>query len=526
MPRKRVAMRKIKEVLRLKYACGLSERQIAESCGLGKSTVGEYLHRAELAGVSWPLPAELDEVALEATLFARPLPAVSRVLPDWAEVHRELKRKGVTRFLLWQEYKERHPEGIAYPTFTVLYREWLGKLDVVMRQHHKAGEKLFVDYAGMTMPITDPSTGEVRQGQVFVATLGASNYTYAEVTLTQGTEDWLASHRRALEFFGGVPALVIPDNLKTGVKSPCYYEPEVNPSYAELARHYGFAVLPTRVRKPRDKAKVETGVQIVERRILARLRDRTVFSLKEANEVVWTLLAELNMQPFQKLPGSRQSLFEELDRPALKPLPAEPYVLASWKKARVNIDYHIEIDGHYYSVPHRYARQQVEVRLTATTLEVFLKGKRIASHAKLPNLSKHKGRHSTVTEHMPEAHRRHAEWSPQRLIRWAETIGACTAAVVKHILESRPHPEQGFRSCLGIMRLAKSYPPQRVEAACHRAVTLGAYSYQSIRSILKHNLDQQPLTSSAPQPSPSPHHNLRGAGYYQATTPAGQRQKE
>lgn len=517
MSRKRVAMRKIKEILRLKYACGLSERQIAKSCNLGRTTVGEYLQRAEAVGLSWPLPADLDEEALEARLFTQPLPPASRPLPDWVEVQRELKRKGVTRFLLWQEYKERHPEGIAYPTFTVLYRQWAGKLDVVMRQDHKAGEKLFVDYAGMTLPIIDPGTGEVRQGQVFVATLGASNYTYAEVSSSQNLENWLASHRRALEFFGGVPELVVPDNLKVGVKSPCRYEPEANPSYAELAAHYGFAVLPTRVRKPRDKAKVETGVQVVERSILARLRDRTFFGVREANDAVGELLERLNAQPFQKLPGSRKSLFVELDQPALKPLPSQPFVLSQWHKARVNIDYHIEIEGHYYSVPYHYAGQQALVRLTATTLEVFVKGKRIASHLKVAAIAKHKGRHSTIPEHMPEAHRRYGEWSPGRLIRWAQKIGQHTAQVVEHILASRPHPEQGFRSCLGIMRLAKSYPPQRVEAACRRAARLGAYSYKSIASILKHNLDQQPLADHTKnsQTTSSPHRNLRGAGYYQ-----------
>lgn len=366
MPRKRVAMRKIKEILRLKHACGLSERQIAESCRIGKTTVGEYLQRAEAANLSWPLPTELDEVALEARLFACPLPPPSRPLPDWAEVQRELKRKGVTRLLLWQEYKEKHPEGVAYPTFTVRYRQWAGTCDVVMRQEHKAGEKLFVDYTGMTLPITDPGTGELSEAQVFVAVLGASNYSYAEVTLSQNLENWLASHRRALEFFGGVPELVVPDNLKVGVKSPCYYEPDINPSYAELASHYGFAVLPARVRKPRDKAKVENGVLVVERRILAVLRNHTFFTLGEANEAVSAELSKLNEQPFQKLPGSRKSLFLELDKPALRPLPQERFTLATWKKARVNIDYHIEIGGHYYSVPYRYARQQVEVRLTAS----------------------------------------------------------------------------------------------------------------------------------------------------------------
>lgn len=521
-------MRKIKEILRLKYACGLSERQIAESCRIGKTTVGQYLQRAVAAGLSWPLPAELDEEALEARLFAQPLAPPGRLLPDWAEVQQEMRRKGVTRYLLWQEYKAKHPEGIAYPTFTVLYRQWLGQCDVVMRQEHKAGEKLYVDYAGMTLPITDPTTGEITDGQVFVAVLGASNYSYAEVTSSQNLENWLASHRHALEFFGGVPELVVPDNLKVGVKSPCRYEPEVNPSYAELAAHYGFAVLPARVRKPRDKAKVETGVQIVERRILAALRNHTFFSVREANEAMRVELSKLNAQPFQKLSGSRRSLFAEIDQPALKPLPKEPFMLATWTKARVNVDHHVEVAGHYYSVPYRYSRQQVEVRLTATTIEVFYKGKRIASHTKAADLSRNKGRHTTISEHMPDAHRRHAGWTPARLIHWAQKVGPNTAAVVEHILASRPHPEQGFRSCLGIMRLAKSYPPERVEAACARAAPLGTYSYKSVQSILKHNLDQQPLLdltkTREDTTAPNAHRNLRGASYYQQASqqPPGQ----
>ena len=419
MPRKRVAMRKIKEILRLKHACGLSERQIAESCRIGKTTVGEYLQRAEAAGLSWPLPAELDEAALEARLFAQPLPPPSCPLPDWAEVQRELKRKGVTRLLLWQEYKEKHPEGVAYPTFTVLYRRWAGACDVVMRQDHKAGEKLFVDYAGMVVPITDAHTGTIYEAQIFVATLGASNFTYAEATPTQTLEDWLGSHRRALEFLGGVPEIIVPDNLKAGVKSPCYFEPELNRAYAEFAQHYGLAVIPARVRKPRDKAKVETGVQIVKRWILAPLRKRTFFGIQEANEAIWELLEELNHKPFQKLPGSRHSAFEELDKPFLRPLPAEPYVLATWKKAKVNIDYHVEIDGHYYSVPHALIRESVELRLTQNTVEVFYKGRRVTSHQRALDLPRHRGRHTTVAEHMPTTHRTKSEWTPERLISWA-----------------------------------------------------------------------------------------------------------
>jgi transposase len=515
-------MRKIREVLRLKWGLDLGDHDIAASCKLSPSTVWEYVRRARLAGLGWPLPEDLDDEQLETKLFP-PLPAsgVERIEPDWAYVQQERKRKGVTLLLLWEEYITQNPHGYSYVTFTVKYREWKQGTDVTLRQEHKAGEKLFVDYAGQTISLTNPETGEKVVAQIFVATLGASNYTYCEATSSQGLVDWLGSHRRTLEFLGGCPQIIVPDNLKSGVKSPSYYEPELNTAYAEFAQHYGIAVIPARVRKPRDKAKVETGVQIVERQILAPLRNRTFFSLAEANQAIHTLLEELNHKPFQKLLGSRRSVFEALDRPALSPLPAEPYVLAEWKKAKVNLDYHLEVDGHYYSVPYQHARAQVDVRLTHNTVEVYLKGKRIAAHRKVPEAIQYRGRHTTVTEHMPKAHQRHAEWTPQRLILWAQKIGEHTAKVFEEIMARRPHPEQGFRSCLGIMRLGKSYGNERLEAACKRACHFRAFSHQSVQSILQKRLDTEPLPETNKEKehnsgsnSPTLHTNVRGAAYY------------
>ncbi len=501
-------MRKIREVLRL-HAAGRSQRQIAASVGVGQSTVGDYLTRTRLAGISDP--GELGEVALERALYPpKPaLPAESRGLPDWAEVHRELKRKGVTLFLLWQEYKAAHPQGFHYSWFCQHYRAWAGKLDVVMRQHHRAGETLFVDYAGQTVPIVDRHTGETQEAQVFVAVLGASSYTYAEATWTQSLPDWVGSHQRAFAHLGGVPENVVPDNLKSGVTTPHRYEPDLNPTYAEMAAHYGVAILPARVAKPRDKAKVEAGVQIVERWVLAWLCNQTFFSLDELNDAIAELLTALNERPFKKLPGSRRALFEKLDRPALMPLPAQPYVFGTWKKARVHIDYHVELDGHYYSVPYQLVKTQIEARLTAHTVEIFHRGKRVASHRRA-----YKHGHTTIAMHMPRPHREYAEWTPQRLVAWANKTGPATAALITHILERRRHPQQGFRSCLGILRLGKHYGDARLEAACLRALRIGATTFKSVESILKHNLDLQPLPDAAQPDLPLAHDNVRGPEYY------------
>ncbi|MEW6439287.1 MAG: IS21 family transposase, partial [Pseudomonadota bacterium] len=392
------------------------------------------------------------------------------------KIHRELRRKGVTLQLLWQEYKQDHPDGYQYSQFCEHYRRWRRTIDITMRQEHRAGEKLFVDWAGQTVGVVDSATGEIRQAYIFVAVLGASNYTYAEASWTQDLASWIAAHTRAFEFFGGTPAIIVPDNLTTGVSRPCRYEPDINPAYHDLAQHYGTVVIPARVRKPKDKAKVENGVLQVSRSILAELRNRTFFSLSELNQAIREGLETLNYRPFQKLEGSRYSHYISLDRPALKPLPTERYEFAQWKKARVNIDYHIEVDANYYSVPYQLIRRQVDVRLTSTTVEVLYKGKRVASHGRLYD----KGRYSTVFEHRPPAHQKYLQWTPERLINWANTIGPDTAQMVQTIMRRRPVPEQGFRSCLGLFRLGKRYSPERLEAACARALALGAYSYKSV----------------------------------------------
>ena len=512
MPAERLTMRKIREVFRLKFDCDISNRQIAKSCNIARSTVGEYLFRFQQAALSWPLPQDIDDNQLEQLLYPQlpALPAHERPLPDWSYIHQQLRQKSVTLMLLWQEYKEIHPQGYQYSQFCHRYRQWAAKIDPVMRQEHRAGEKLFVDYAGQTIPVYDLHSNQMREAQIFVAVLGASNYTYAEATWTQSLPDWIASHGRAFAFFGGVPKLVVPDNLKSAVSKASFYEPEINPTYLDLVNHYGTVVIPARVRRPKDKAKVETGVQIVERWILARLRNRQFFSLRQLNQAIAELLADLNNKPFQKLPGSRKSAFESMDRPALNPLPFQPYQFAEWKKATVNVDYHIEVHRHYYSVPHALIKKKIDVRITNNTIECFYKSKRVASHIR----SHHKGRHSTVKEHMPKSHQKWAEWTPQRFVRWAAKIGPHTQSLIENVLNSRAHPQQGFRSCLGILRLAKGYGNDRLEAACRRAVAIGGTSYRSVESILKHNLDQKPLPDQSSKNPPIEHINIRGARYY------------
>lgn len=513
MPAERLSMRKIKEVLRLKFELGLRHRQIARSCSINHSTVADYVRRAEAAGLGWPLPAELDEAELETRLFPpRATLAPVRPAPDWAVIHEELQgKKHVTLQLLWQEYKQSNPDGYSYSRLCELYQEWAGKLDVVLRQEHRAGEKLFVDYAGDQVPIIDSKTGTIQPVSIFVAVLGASNYTFAEATWNQQLASWIGSHIRALEFFQGAPSILVPDNLKAAVRRPCRYEPDLNPTYQEMAAHYGIAVIPARVRKARDKAKVEAGVLLVERWILAALRQRRFFSLTALNEAIAELLERLNHRPFRKLEGSRATRFEKLDRPALRPLPSQPYAFAEWTKARVHIDYHIEIERHYYSVPYALIHRDLDVRYTAMTVEIFHRGQRVASHARSYKI----GGHTTIDAHRPKSHQRYLEWTPERLVRWASTVGPFTAALVDTILQSRPHPEQGFRSCLGILRLGKTYGSQRLEAASTRACNLHACSYQSVKSILHTGLDRQPhLLEPPPDRPPIEHANIRGTDYF------------
>jgi transposase len=505
-------MRKIKEVLRLKWANDLSDRKIAQSCNISRPAVVNYVGRAEEAGLSWPLPDTLTDAELERLLFPalRKSSAIDRVPPDLLKVHQELQKKNVTLFLLWQEYREQHPKGYQYSWFCDQYRNWLGTRDLSMRQTHRAGEKLFVDYAGHTLPVIDPSTGEIRSAQIFVAVLGASNYTYAEATWSQSLPDWIASHQRTFIFFGGLPELVVPDNLRSGVTKAHRYEPDLNPTYLEMATHYGVAIVPARVRKPKDKAKAEVGVQIVERWILASLRNRTFFSLTELNQTIQQLVLKLNQRPFKKLPGSRGERFQSLDKPALKALPMTPYVYAEWKLVRVHIDYHVDIEGHYYSVPYRLVKQQLDARITENTVEVFNKGERVASHLR----SWLKGHHTTLNAHRPEAHQHYGDWSPERFMSWAEKIGSATRQVITAVLQERRHPEQGYRSCLGILRLAKAYSDGRLEAACTRALLLGTCRYKSIESILKHGLDSKPVVVEEESALPQQHENVRGSAYY------------
>ncbi len=512
MPNKRLSMRKLREVLRLHHEGHLSARAIGRCLALSPASVLNYLERVSQAALSWPLPEEMDDEQLERLLFP-PEPKVDvRPEPDWEQVYHELKRhKHLTLRLLWQEYREAHPDGYRYSWFCEHFRLWCRSLHVVMRQPHRAGEKLFVDYTGQTVPVVDASTGEIRQAEVFVAVLGASNYTYAEATWTQGLPDWIGSHTRAFTFFGGVPELLVPDNLKSGVLKAHRYEPEANPTYTEMAVHYDVAIIPARVRKPRDKAKVENAVLVVERWILARLRNHTHFTLGELNQRIAALVEDLNNEPFQKLSGSRRSFFESLDRPALRPLPTRPYDLAIWKKVTVHIDYHVSVEGHYYSVPYQFVGQPIDIRLTELTVECFLRGKRVASHARRMK----RGGYTTCTEHMPEAHRHYAEWTPQRLVDWARQSGEATAEVVATIMRTRAHPQQGFRSCLGIMRLGKTYGTDRLEAAARRALLIGSPSFKSIASILEQGLDSKPIAGSEEdRETPIHHTNIRGPRYY------------
>lgn len=506
-------MRKIKEVLRL-HSLGLAQRQIARSCSLGQSTVSEYLKAAEAARLQWPEVADWDDGRLAATLLPKPASRTRpgrQPEPDYASIHAELQQhKHLTLQLVWEEYRANHPDGYRYSRFCELYQRWRHRQEVVLRQQHRAGEKLFVDYAGQTISVHNPSSGEIRQAQLFVAVLGASNYTYAEASWTQGLGDWIGAHIRAFEFNGGVTEIVVPDNLKSGVTKACRYEPGVNLTYEEMAHHYGVAVVPARPRKARDKAKAEAGVLLVERWILAALRKRSFFSLGEVNQAIAELLTRLNERPFRKRDGSRRTLYETLDRPALKPLPAERYQYGEWKTARVNIDYHVEFDLHWYSVPYQLTQQEVEIHGTASTVEIFHKGVRVASHAR----SHRAHHHTTIHQHRPKAHQRYLEWTPSRIVEWSSTIGPATAQLVDRILSSNRHPEQGFRSCLGIIRLGDKYPHARVEAAARRAVAFNVCSYQSVKAILEHNLDgQAPEPAIDPQP-PVDHPNLRGPEYY------------
>lgn len=511
MAREMLSMRKLSEVLRLSLEQKVSVRKIARSCSLARSTVSDYLGRAKVAGLGWPLPAGMDEDRLEKLLFPDREMNAPRPALEMAYLRNEMRKQSVTLQLLWEEYRSHTPDGYSYSQFCQLYGDWVGRQAISLRQEHRAGEKLFVDFAGDTIPIHDPLTGVITEGHLFVGVLGCSNYTYAEVTATEKLPDWIGAQVHALEDIEGVPLVVVPDNTKAAVRSPCWYDPDINLTYQEMAQHYGFTVIPARVRKPKDKAKVENGVLIAERWILARLRHHTFFSVSEANEAVRKLLIWMNAKPFKKLPGSRKSVLEEMERPVLRPLPERPYEFAEWKQVAVSIDYHVDVEGHFYSAPYQLIQQRVMARITRHGVELLHKGKRVAIHVR----SHQKGRHTTLTDHQPPAHQKYLEWTPARLLSWAGTIGPNCAEVARQILASRPLVVHGYRPCLGVIRLGKRYGNDRLERACARALKLNIATYHRIENLLKTGRDKVPM----PEPDiPCPvatHDNVRGAGYYQ-----------
>jgi transposase len=513
-------MRHVREMLRLTRGAGLTVSDAARRTGVSRSTVREMLRRFDESGLVWPLPLDQADAALEIRLYG---PAGSkrgqrrRFEPDWAVVNRELKRKHVTLQILWDEYIEAHPDGYRYSRFCDLYRGWEARLPVTMRQTHLGGDKLFVDYAGDTVPvIVDGRSGEVRRAHIFVAVMGGSSLSFACATWTETLADWIDAHVQAFDYFGGAARLLVPDNPKVAVIKACFYDPQVNRTYGEMAAHYGTALLPARPRRPRDKAKVEAAVRIVERWLLGKLRNRRFHSLAEVNAAIGELLRQLNDERVLRHVGrTRRQLYEEIDAPRLTPLPVEAYVFAQWSLRKVGLDYHVELAGHFYSVPHRHARATVETRLTPRTVEVFRGGERIAAHVR----GSGDGKHTTVAEHMPSSHRRYQDWTVDRIKREALEVGPSTALLCQMILEHRPHPEQGFRSCLGIVRLARAFGTPRLEAACERALHVGARSYGSVKSILDHRLDGQPVRRprSAQDADEAPaiaHGNIRGSRYY------------
>ena len=504
-------MRKIREVLRL-AAQGLSTREMAASLSIGRSTLRGYISRARVAGLTWPLPDDLSDRDLEGLLFPQAAGDIpkSHTPPDWAHIHTELRRNGVTLSLLWEEYRAAHPgNGYGYSRFCELYRRWEGRISPTMRQHHVAGERVFVDFAGDTVEVVCGQTGEVRQAQIFVGVLGASSYTYAEAVWTQSLPDWIGAHVRMLQFFGGVPEQLVSDNLKAGVTKACFYEPKINRTYADFAAHYDAAVIPARPYKPRDKSKAEVGVLVIERWIVAALRNRRCGSLAELNAAIRELLSRVNGKVTRHLGASRHQLFEVLDGPALRPLPATPYEYADWVERTVGLDYHVEIEKHYYSVPYQLLKRKVWARSSARTIEIFHEGQRVASHVRTSG----NRQHTTVADHMPASHRRYAGWTPAEIRQRAEKIGPNTGALVDLILRTKTHPEQGFRACLGIVRLAKSHGQDALEAACGRTLEIGGTSYSSVNSILKNNLHRQ-RPEKRPDGPAITHQNIRGAGYF------------
>lgn len=502
-------MRQLREILRLRLHAHLSMRQIRDSLRISLGAIQKVTNQSSELELDWEAINKLDDQQLASRFYPDSDTRVSGILqlPEWGDVHKELKRKSVTKHLLWEEYSQQYPNrSYSYPQYCFLYKDWLKKQTRSMRQIHKAGDKLFVDYAGQTIPIVNGDSGEVRFAQIFVAVLGASNYTFAEATWTQSLPDWLGSHARAFEFMGGVPRLIVPDNLKSGVTRACRYDPDLNPSYQQLGAHYSTAIMPARPRKPKDKAKAEVGVLIIERWILARLRHHTFFSLAELNQCIRALLVDVNNRPFKQRQGTRQQWFESLDQPVLMPLPKHRYEYTDIKTVKVNVDYHIQYDQHIYSVPHHLVGENLVLHAKEKLIELYFQNKRITSHVR-----QYRPGMTTVPAHMPVRHEKHHQWHAGRLMNWAKDLGDEVLLWVKTLIKRKQHEQQAYRACLGLLNLSRSYPAERLNKACAIANKNSLYRLKQIKSILQSNQDQ--LLSESNEPLillPQSHENIRG----------------
>ena len=510
--RKHTSMKKIREVLRLTNELGLNQREISDSLCIPRSTVQDIQIRSRVANISWPLTDEQSDEQLSEILFPKSYERdpSKKSLPDWSYIHKELRLKGVTRQLLWIEYKEENPNGYQYSQFCDKYREWEKSHRLSLRQNHIAGEKMFLDFSGLKIPYLNSKTGEVRHAELFVAVLGGSSYTFAYAVEDQKISNWLKGHMKAFDYFRGCSLILVPDNLKSGVQKACRYEAELNPTYREFAKHYGLAVVPTRTYKPKDKAKVEVGVQVAQRWILAKLRKQLFYSIQDINEAIFPLLEALNHKKMKHLNVSRYELYEQYEKNQLKPLPKEHFELYEWRKAKVNIDYHVQFECNYYSVPCHYVHKNVEIRITTNTIEIYLSNKMIAVHKRLFLV----GKYSTYKEHMPQSHQKHVEWTPERMLKWASNIGVSTKTCFEIMISRTQHPEQGFRSCLGILRLDQQYSNLRLENACLRALNTDQVSFKSVKNILKNNLDKIIITETKKNVINIEHENIRGSDYY------------
>ncbi len=512
MVQERVHMRKTMELLRLTKGGHLSINQSALVCHIGRSTAQSYVERFEKSGLSWPLPEGMTAAELEERLFV-PMERVSaekRFPIDLKYLAEEMRRPNLTLALLWEEYKQNHPDGYQYSQFCERYRRYMKTVNYSMRMEHKAGEKGFVDF-GEGLKVVNSETGEVTSTSLFVFCWGASNYLFAKATRGEDLQSWIKVNMDALTFFGCAPKVIVPDNLKSAVTKACRYEPEANPTYADFASHYGIAIMPTRPSAPKDKGKVEAGVKFAKRWILAKLRNRIFTSVDEINIAIPELQELFNNKIMKSFGKSRKTLFESLDKPNAIFLPDLPYEFAEWKVATANINYHIEYEGHFYSVPYQTIHQRVEVRATASSLEVFLKGKALCCHRR----SYVKNGYTTVKEHMPAAHQKYLEWSPERILNWAEQLGPFVREMAQKIIEDRAFPEQAYRSCLGLIRLEKRYTRERLNRACERAILYRNFRFTAVKSILAKGLDSQPMKQSIPLQKPIVHENIRGAKYYE-----------